>query len=477
MLVKILGPVEDRDTSLLSLAYDDDTIDEIVGRLHDGGLINTRKRFGKHFKKIEDNPSFENHIMPAVFQELETSEALLGYQLPALRLENERKGLMELPWDVFVVRPDVNRELNIGHIIRNILRLWDIRYNDPIFARITTKDGSTINENNWREHLEKGNLVAVINDHQHGGAGRYIMGAPYALVDPIFCNKKSTDSEMYHKRNGNVLKATWEQQARNAIAVVRDKLAEGDTNIHEQDQLLYDWSKVNESLKIDFQSSSLPKDKAICNRGKDLYKYYSNRKWRPFYEDVILMTRRVWPEGEVSQEVLWGIFTFLSFYKENKGYTSAKIKELVKKLELTLDAYYPDSMYPKNYRNRSTTKPTNKDPNKRTLWGDANSFRAYLEEMNGDDWRVKLDKGLQMASALHHMIMSFNKSLVENGKTPIVKGKQLEPITSGSGNPIDFKNPYRVYNQKDVEAEYDWSNSDEIVDYSNHSIDLEEMDA
>ena len=275
----ILGPKEDRDQSILSLAYDDEAIDEIITQLPAKGIINTRKRFGKQFKNIEDNPGFMAKLMPAVIDILKNSEVLLGYELPKVNLEDERKGLMQLPWNVFVVRPDVNRELNVGHILKNVIRKWDIRYNDPIFARICTKDGSHIDESNWETHLMNDNLVAVINDHQHGGTGRYICGAPYAIVDPIFCNKKSTDSEMYHKRNGVMLQATWEQQARNSIAVVRDKKLEGDTTIHEADVMLYEWDQILKNLKVDFQSSNLPKDKAVCNRGKDLYKYYTNKKY------------------------------------------------------------------------------------------------------------------------------------------------------------------------------------------------------
>jgi len=276
-LEKVFGPIEDREVNLYSFAYDDEGIDEIIKQLPNKGIINTRKLFGKSHKNIEDNPSIIQ-IFNEVLETLRFSGALLGYSLPVLDLDQERKGLMQLPWDVFVIRPDVNRELNIGHILKNIIRKWDIRYNDPVFARITTKDGSPISEDNWEEHLANNNLVAVINDHQHGGIGRFGMGAPYALVDPIFCNKKSTDSEMYHKRNGVMLQPSWENTARNSMAVVRDKLAEGDTSVHEADQAIYDWGQLLHGLGVDFQSSSLPKDKGVCNRGKDLYKHYNTRK-------------------------------------------------------------------------------------------------------------------------------------------------------------------------------------------------------
>ena len=463
-LESVFGPIEDREVSLASLAYDDEGIDEIINQLPNKGIINVRKLFGKSHKKITDNPSVEVKIFKEVLNVLRYSGAMLGYKLPELNLSSERKGLMKLPWHVFVVRPDVNRELNVGHILKNVIRKWDIRYNDPIFVRITTKDGSAINESNWEEHLAKDNLIAVINDHQHGGIGRLLMGAPYALVDPIFCNKMSTDSEMYHKRNGTMLQATWEQQARNSMAVVRDKTAEGDTNIHEQDRLIYEWGQLLLSLNVDFQSSSLPKDKAVCNRGKDLYKYYNTSKYRSFYKESIQLIRDVWPEGELTVEVLWALLTIQAFYVENHKYTPARLKDLRNKIEITLKAYYPDSMYAKTNRNRSTTSAGNTDLNKRTLWGDTNAYRSYLEEIDGDDWRIKIDKGLMMASTIHHMIMSYNKFLLSSGKRGIVD--YLAPITTGSGKSIDFKNSYKIYKGNDIITEYNWSDTDKQVDYS-----------
>lgn len=470
-LDKILGPKQDRDVSLHSLAYDDDAIDEIISRLPGkGGIINTRKRFGKSHKNIEDNPSFVNDLMKAVINMLADNEVLLGHELLPLNLDKERQGLMKLPWDVFIVRPDVNRELNVGHIIKNVLRKWDIQYNDPIFARICTKDGSDINHNNWEQHLANDNLLAVINDHQHGGAGRYLQGAPYALVDPIFSNLKSTDSEMYQKRNGVPLIATWEQQARNSAAVARDKQAEGTLHeVHETDLAIYEWTELLKKLKVDFQSSSLPKDKGITNRGKDLYKYYNNKKWQPFYEDVILMHRRIWPEGELTHEVPWGVFTFLSYYKSKHNYTTAMIKELLKKIEIVLKNYYPDDRFGNKYFNRAFTKPSQKDPFKKTFWGDANLYSVYLEQQHGDDWRTTLDKGVKMASMLHHMLLSFNKYLIENGKTPIVKGT-LPDFKSESNNIIGYKNPFRIYGpDNDIIQEYDYDanvDNQSEVDYN-----------
>jgi len=466
-LESIFGPANEREVSITSLAYDDDAIDEIIKSLPNEGIINIRGRFGAKHKKIQDHPKFELDIFRAILNMLEQSEALLGYQLPTLDLSNQRTGLLELPWNVFHVRTDVQRETNVGHILKNIIRLWDIRYNDPMFVRITTKDGSHVGPENIQEQLAKNNIIAVVNDHQHGGYGRLLMGAPNALVDPICCNKMSTDSEMYHKRNGIQLQSTWEQRTRNSQAVVRDKLAEGDTNIHEADQALYDWGKVLENLGVDYQSPSNPKEKLVCNRGKDLYKYYNIPKYLPYYEDVILAHKRIWPEGELTHEVCWAIFTFLSFYKTEHKFTQTKLKDLLKKLEEMLKAYYPDNMYGKNYRNRATTKTTNKDPNKRTLCGDTNQYVLILTSIDGDDWRANLDRGLQIASTLHHMLMSYNKYLISIGKSPLVKGI-LPPITTGSGKALDFKNPFRIYQGQTIVQEYDWSKEEDMssIDYS-----------
>lgn len=464
-LETIFGPIDEREVSLATLAYDDDTIDEIVSQLPNNGIINIRGRFGKKNKKITDHPQFELDIFKSILQALEDSQALYGYKLPVLDLANERAGLLQLPWHICRVRTDVQRETNIGHILKNIIRLWDIRYNDPMFVRITTKDGSYVGPDNVQEQLEKDNLIAVVNDHQHGGYGRLLMGAPYALVDPIYCNKMSTDSEMYHKRNGIMLQSTWEQRTRNSQAVVRDKKAEGDNNIHEADLALYEWGQLLEKLKVDYQSSGNPKEKLVCNRGKDLYKYYNTPKYRPYYEDVIESHVRIWPEGELTHEVPWAEFTILDFYK-SKGWQTARLKDLIKKIEVVLKEYYPDTMYGKN-RNRATTKAGNIDPNKRTLWGDTNNYREVLEKIDGDDYRVKQDKGLQMASVLHHMLMSYNKYLIEKGKTPLFKSP-LPQITTPSGSVLDFKNPFRIYQNKDVVAEYDWSPEDQSnqTDYS-----------
>ena len=469
-LEAIFGPVDERTESLSYLAYDDDKIDEIISSLPHNGIINLRGRFGKNHKKLTDHPKFELDIYKAILQSLEDSQALFGYKLPILDLSQERTGLLQLPWHVFVVRTDVNREVNVGHILKNIIRLWDIRYNDPVFVRITTKDGSYVGPDNIAEQLAADNIIAVVNDHQHGGYGRLFMGAHYALVDPIYCNKMSTDSEMYHKRNGIMLQSTWEQRTRNSQAVVRDKKAEGNTNIHETDLAVYEWGQVLEKLKVDYQSSGIPKEKLTCNRGKDLYKYYTHPRYRQWYSEVISAHTRIWPEGELTHEVPWGVFTFLDYY-QLKGWQPARLNDLLKKIEIVLKAYYPDSMYGKN-RNRATTQTKNTDPTKRTFWGDTNSHREFLEKIDSDDYRIAQDKGVQMAATLHHMLMSYNKYLLEKGKQPLFKSP-LPAITTSNGKNLDYKNPFRIYQGKDIVAEYDWSSEDDCnqTDYSDFEND------
>ena len=470
-LEAIFGPVDEREVSLATLAYNEDAINEIISTLPHKGIINIRGRFGKKHKKITDHPRFELDIFKAILQTLEDSQALYGYKLPVLDLKEERTGLLQLPWHVFIVRTDVQRENNVGHILKNIICKWDVRYNDPMFVRIFTKDGTSVGPDNILEQLEKDNIIAVVNDHQHGGYGRLLMGAAYALVDPIYCNKMSTDSEMYHKRNGVMLPSTWEQRARNSQAVVRDKKAEGDNNIHEADLALYEWGQVLEKLKVDYQSSGNPKEKLTCNRGQDLYKYYCTPKFKPYYEDVIASHARIWPEGELTHEVPWGVFTFLDYYKA-KGWQPARLKDLLKKIEIVLNAYYPDTMYGKN-RNRATTeKKSYSDPKKRTFWGDTNQYREILEQLDGDDYRINVDKGMQMASTLHHMIMSYNKYLLAKGK-PLLFKSALPAIITPTGKTIDYKNSFKIYQDRDVIEEYDYSFDDELntTDYSNFEND------
>jgi hypothetical protein len=108
-LEAIFGPVDERTESLSYLAYDDDKIDEIINSLPHNGIINLRGRFGKNHKKLTDHPKFELDIYKSILQSLEDSQALFGYKLPTLDLSQERTGLLQLPWHVFVVRTDVNR--------------------------------------------------------------------------------------------------------------------------------------------------------------------------------------------------------------------------------------------------------------------------------------------------------------------------------------------------------------------------------
>ena len=86
-LEAIFGPVDEREVSLATLAYNEDAINEIISTLPHKGIINIRGRFGKKHKKITDHPRFELDIFKAILQTLEDSQALYGYKLPVLDLK------------------------------------------------------------------------------------------------------------------------------------------------------------------------------------------------------------------------------------------------------------------------------------------------------------------------------------------------------------------------------------------------------
>jgi len=435
-LEKIFGPVDERTISLKSIKYDYETLSSIFDKFKGTSyIIPVRFIWGQ-----KGRPSFELELFREMLVRMRDSGAFWGYKLPTLDLHRQRD-LPSIEWKNLFTRTDVNREINIKHIIENIICHWDVRYNDPIFCRILSDN------------------TGNVNDHQHGGLARLLMGAPNALIDPIYCDKASTDSEMYEKRNGRMLKSSWENRTINSITVVADKKAEGCNDIDPEDEKLYNWFELLKKRNISFQASKgAPKGKWICNRGQDLHKHYIDSKIQPFYEDILDLHIKLWPNGEISHEVVWGLGRFFHFYQVIQGFSPAKMKELKKIVLEVMMAYYPESYYGNNYFNRSTSSGKNAT---RTFWGETNWYRNVLEEQDGDDWRLNLDRGLIMASTLQHMIQSYNKFLVDTGKTKILPWF-LPTVTSDSGKPIDFKNPLKIANQ-----EFNFIEEEEnLIDYA-----------
>jgi hypothetical protein len=436
-LVDIFGPVEDQKIHLGSLANNPEKVETLINKLPNGGILDVYEVFGRNARvRFVD-------VAIKVLEMIQESGAFEGYKLPQWVVLEDRIGGEKVEWDSMYLKYPVQREINVGHIVRTILVPWEGWLNDPAFCR-KLSDGSY-----------------NVNDKQHGNMGRFIIGAPYALAEVIVSDKESMDSNMYAQRNIYNLASSWESSANNRVNRAEAYEIEG-TPVKLDDQPYYDFYQILDDEGSEWREKAGPRGKkdGVCYRAKDLFKHY-NTFDRDIFIKGVQVNRQVWPTGELSHEVVWGVCKLLDYYRHEHNFTDSDIRNVTSYIKTVLKEYYPDKDF------RTAARGTGKG----TFWNDVKDFMGVIKANDPDDFRGQdKSKEWMMASALRSMMLNYDHfRTTEKGTHSLVKIDLPAVCREHDSKCYDIDMPFKVgkdrYSVKDAivfdHAEIDFDEEDE----------------
>jgi hypothetical protein len=411
-LTDIFGPEEDQKIHLGSLADSPEKVEALISKLPNGGILDVYEVFGRNARVnfIE--------VATKVLEMIQESGAFEGYKLPVWDELEDRIGGEKVQWLNMYLKYPVQREINVGHIVRTILVPWEGWLNDPAFCR-KLLDGSY-----------------NVNDKQHGNMGRFILGAPYALAEVIVSDKESMDANMYAQRNIHNLPSSFEASLNNRVNRAMEYEREG-TPVKLEDKPYYDFYQIldDEGSEWRERAGSKGKRDGVCYRAKDLFKHYSTYD-RDIFIKGIQVNRQVWPTGELSHELVWAVGRLLQYYRDVHKLTDSDMRNVTSYIKTVLKEYYPDKDF------RTASRGTGKG----TFWNDVKDFMGVIKAQDPDDFRGQdKSKEWMMASALRSMMLNYDHfRTTEKGTHALVKIDLPAVCREQDSKCYDIDMPFKV---------------------------------
>lgn len=375
-LMDVFGTPEEQQSKidLRSIANSPSKIDELIKQLPNGGVLDVYEKFGK-----DSRPTFLE-VSIEILKMFKDSGIFKMYKLPKLSCSLNRIGGCEAEWNTLYLRYPVQRSVNVWHIVRDILIEWDSDLNDPAYVRVLA-DGSM-----------------NVNDKQHGNFGRLIMGFEKVLVEGVYSDDPSMDSNMYASRNIQNLASSWENNANVRVTRAQDYQKEG--KIPTAGDLVYlDFYNTLDDLDCSWQEASLPKKSKVCQNGHKLFRHYDQYKANDIFKSCVGMNTAIWPHGELAHEFVWGACEFMK-QMQVSSFTDSQLRDIKSYIKRAVSETYPDRI---NRPNRSTGPGT--------IWGDVKSFLRQLnKESTGTkkDFRLSMPPNYLIAAGLRDLIVNWN---------------------------------------------------------------------
>lgn len=424
-LERIFGPIEERTRGLTSLAGQPD------GEL---------KHLIKNLKvKVIDCSSFMPKRQPFlnVVKEVlrvmrdsvdpETGKSVFhGYNLPYFIMSERVQGADEFPWDTVYIDYNVQRNIDVAHIIRDILVEWDTKLCDPAHGR-KQSDGTL-----------------DVNDSQHATCSRALVGAPNCPATWILSDAKSDNANQFGARNISNKTTEWFDDYKVRVYRAQAMEKEGVPAKAGDAPYLALFNELDEYGGFAIASQGTPKSAGSCNRADKLYDY-RGQYGADIFKRAVRTVRTTWGNGELDHATVWGICTMMWFYQKNHDFGPNELRKLETELVNAIQAYYPDK----------TTTP-NRSSGRGTLWGDIRKLIARLYPKEADDFRGRQESfPFMIASSLRSMILNYDyyrthpeglgaKSLLKfelpeitrkfgtNGSTQIVEYEINHPLIAGN---------------------------------------------
>lgn len=449
-LERIFGPTEERVKGLTSLAGQPDgdlkaLLKNLKTKVIDcSGFMPKRQPFLNVVKEVL-------RVMRDSIDPKTGKSIFYGYDLPKFIEEERVQGADEFAWDDVYIDYNVQRNIDVAHIIKDILIEWDTKLCDPAHGR-KQSDG-TID----------------INDSQHATCSRALVGAGVCPATYIVSDSKSDNANQFGARNISNKTTEWFDDYK--VRVYRGQAMEKEGFPAKAGDAPY-LAIFNELAEFDafaIATQGTSKSAGSCNRTDKLYEY-RGQYGEDIFKRAIRTVRTAWGNGELCHATVWGVCTLMWYYTKNANFGAAELRKLETELVNAIQAYYPD-------------KPTtpNRASGKDALWPQVRKLigKTYPKEL--DDFRGRQESfPFMIASALRSMILNYDfyRTHPEGMNSKSLLKLELPPVERFNGTNTEYEINHVLiqdnriwdrldtedYNQQDYDdADFAFEEEDEAV--------------
>ena len=447
-LERIFGPIEARTKGLTSLAGQPD-----------GDL----KAILKGLKtKVIDCAAFMPKRQPFlnVVKEVlrvmrdsvdpETGKSIFyGYNLPYFIEEDRVQGAEEFAWDTVYIDYNVQRNIDVAHIIKDILIEQDTKLCDPAHGR-RQSDGTL-----------------DVNDSQHATCSRALVGARVCPATYIVSDAKSDNANQFGARNISNKTTEWFDDYKVRVYRGQAMEKEGFPAKAGDAPYLAIFNELAEYGAFAIATQGTQKSAGSCNRADKLYDY-RGQYGADVFKRAVRTVRMAWGNGELDHATVWGVCTLMWYYDKNHNFGAIEMRKLETELINAIQAYYPDKT--------GTPKRTG---GRGTLWGDIRKLISDTYPKEADDFRGRQESfPFMIASGLRSMILNYDfyRTHPEGLSAKSLLKLELPPVVRKNGTTTEYEINHvliqdnRVWNRLDSEefnqqsfddAEYAFEDEDE----------------
>ena len=447
-LERIFGPIEARTKGLTSLAGQPD-----------GDL----KAILKGLKtKVIDCAAFMPKRQPFlnVVKEVlrvmrdsvdpETGKSIFyGYNLPYFIEEDRVQGAEEFAWDTVYIDYNVQRNIDVAHIIKDILIEWDTKLCDPAHGR-RQSDGTL-----------------DVNDSQHATCSRALVGARVCPATYIVSDAKSDNANQFGARNISNKTTEWFDDYKVRVYRGQAMEKEGFPAKAGDAPYLAIFNELAEYGAFAIATQGTQKSAGSCNRADKLYDY-RGQYGADVFKRAVRTVRMAWGNGELDHATVWGVCTLMWYYDKNHNFGAIEMRKLETELINAIQAYYPDKT--------GTPKRTG---GRGTLWGDIRKLISDTYPKEADDFRGRQESfPFMIASGLRSMNLNYDfyRTHPEGLSAKSLLKLELPPVVRKNGTTTEYEINHvliqdnRVWNRLDSEefnqqsfddAEYAFEDEDE----------------
>ncbi len=428
-LDRIFGPIEARTKGLTSLAGQPD-----------GDL----KAILKGLKtKVIDCAAFMPKRQPFlnVVKEVlrvmrdsvdpETGKSIFdGYNLPYFIEEDRVQGAEEFAWNTVYIDYNVQRNIDVAHIIKDILIEWDTKLCDPAHGR-RQSDGTL-----------------DVNDSQHATCSRALVGARVCPATYIVSDAKSDNANQFGARNISNKTTEWFDDYKVRVYRGQAMEKEGFPAKAGDAPYLAIFNELAEYGAFAIATQGTQKSAGSCNRADKLYDY-RGQYGADVFKRAIRTVRMAWGNGELDHATVWGVCTLIWYYDKNHNFGANEMRKLETELINAIQAYYPDKT--------GTPKRTG---GRGTLWGDVRKLISDTYPKEADDFRGRQESfPFVIASALRSMILNYDffRTHPEGLSAKSLLKLELPPVVRKNGTTTEYEINHvliqdnRVWNRLDSE--------------------------
>lgn len=377
-LERIFGPVEDRTRGLTSLAGQPDAelkhiLRHMKTRVIDcSGFMPKRQQFISVVKEVLR--VMRDSVDP------ETGRSVFyGYNLPYFVDEERVMGATEFDWNDVYIDYNVQRNIDVAHIVKDILIEWDTKLCDPAHGRM--HEDNTID----------------INDSQHATCARMLVGAPNCPATYIISKAASDNANQFAARNISNKVTEWYDDFKVRVYRARQMVLEGFPPKAGDAPYLDLYNELAEFDAFAIATKGTHASAGSCNRAEKLFEYRG--QFGPeIFRRAVRTVRSAWGNGELDHATVWGICTMMWYYIHHHNFGKTELRKLETDLVNAIQAYYPDKP---NTPKRSGQKGT--------LWPDTRRLISKLYPRDVDDFRGRQESyPFMIASTLRSMILNYD---------------------------------------------------------------------